>query len=147
VNCKYGLGITGAASATAAADTANVHYGYTYNYGDSAFITQQFLPSGYITAAQPTDINGGNATVPGTNNPEFVGYSLPVSFGINFIEADYAGTYNFHLQPSSPAIGKAYTAFSAYGSVKVDPTFGVTEIDQPGKDIGCYQSDGTGNKH
>ena len=147
VNCKFGLGITGAASATAAADTANVHYGYTYNYGDSLFITQQFLPSGYITAAQPTDINGGNATVPGANNPEFTGYSLPVTFGINFIEADYVGSYNFHLQTGSPAIGKGYTGFSAYGSVKVDPTFGVTELLQPGIDIGCYQSDGTGNQH
>lgn len=147
VNCKYGLGITGPTSATASADLANVFYGYTYNYGDSAFITQQFLPSGYVTMAQPTDINGGNATTPGANNPQFVGYSLPVTFGINFIEADYAGSYNFHLQATSPAIGKGYTGFSAYSSVKPDPTFGPTEIDQPGKDIGCYQSDGTGNQH
>lgn len=147
INCKFGLGITGAASATAAADTANVHYGYTYNYGDSLFITQQFLPSGYITQAQSTDINGGNGTTPGANNPLFVGYALPVTFGINFIEADYAGTYNFHLSSGSPAIGKAYTGFSAYGSVKVDPTFGVTALTQPGKDFGCYQTDGTGNQH
>ncbi|MDR3715039.1 MAG: hypothetical protein P4L51_19670 [Puia sp.] len=147
VNCKFGLGITGASSATAAADTANVHYGYTYNYGDSSFITRQFLPAGYITAAQPGDINGGNATVPGANNPMFVGYSLPVVAGINFIEADYAGTYNFRLQPGSPAIGKGYTGFTAYGSVPVDPVFGVTQLSQPGKDMGAYQTDGSGNQH
>lgn len=147
VNCKFGLGITGAASATAAADTANVHYGYTYNYGDSAFICAQFLPAGYITQAQSSDINGGNATTPGANNPEFTGYALPVAFGINFIEADYVGSYTFHLESNSPAVGKGYTSFSAYGSVSVDPVFGVTTLSQPGKDIGAFQTDGTGNQH
>ena len=147
VNCKFGLAITGAASATAAADTANVFYGYTYNYGDSAFITSQFLPSGYITQAQPSDINGGNNTTPGANNPEFTGYTLPVTFGINFIEADYVGSYDFHLQSTSPALGKGYTGFSAYGSVPMDPVFGVTTLSQPSKDIGAYPSDGSGNQH
>jgi hypothetical protein len=147
VNCKFGLGITGAASATAAADTANVHYGYTYNYGDSAFITAQFLPSGYITQTQPGDINGGNASTPGAGNPAFKDYALPVVFGINFIEADYVGSYDFHLESNSPALGKAYTSFTAYGSVPVDPVFGVTTLSQPGKDMGAFQSDGTGNQH
>jgi hypothetical protein len=31
--------------------------------------------------------------------------------------------------------------------VKLDPTYGATEITAPGSDIGCYQSNGTGNKH
>jgi len=44
-------------------------------------------------------------------------------------------------------VGKGYTGFSPYAVVKLDKTFGVTEITPPGKDIGAYQTNGTGNKH
>jgi len=147
VNCRFGLGVAGAGSSAGSADLANVHYGYTYNYADADSLTTQFLPSGYVTQPQSGDINGGNATTPGANNPMLVNYPLPASATINFIEADYAGSFDFHLKSGSPAIGKAYTQFSAYGVVPVDPTFGVTALLQPGKDIGAFQSDGTGNQH
>jgi hypothetical protein len=147
IDCAYGLGVLGGGGATPAADTANVRYGYTYNYGDSTIFTTQFLPAGFITVQQPSDINGGNGTTPGANNPEFVNYPLPRATGTNFSAADYVGGYNFHLSANSPALGKGYTGFQAYGSVKVDPVFGATEITAPGKDIGAFQSDGTGNQH
>ena len=147
VDCAYGLSVLGGGGSTPAADTVNVHYGYTYNYGDNNSITTQFLPAGFITKQQSTDINGGNGTTPGANNPQFKNYPLPLSGSTNFNSADYVGSFDFHLQSNSPAIGKGYTGFAAYGSVKVDPVFGATEITPPGKDIGAYQSDGTGNQH
>jgi hypothetical protein len=147
VDCAYGLSVLGGGTSTPAADTANVHYGYTYNYGDTTLFTTQFLPSGYVTVAQPGDINPGDNTTPGANNPQFVNYPLPRPSGTNFSEADYVGTYNFHLAAGSPGVGKAFTSFQPAAVVKVDPTFGVTEITAPGRDFGAFQSDGTGNQH
>ncbi|MBS1669650.1 MAG: hypothetical protein JST58_19935 [Bacteroidetes bacterium] len=147
VNCKYGLSILGGGSTVAIADTANIKYGNTYNYGDNLDITQQFLPSGYITQQQASDINGGNASLPSSNNPQFVNFPLPVSQGYNFLAGSYQGVFDFHLKTNSPAIGKGYTGFSPYALVKLDPVFGASEITKPGKDIGCFQTDGTGNQH
>jgi hypothetical protein len=147
VDCAYGLSVLGGGGATPAADTANTQYGYTYNYGDDTAITDQFLPAGFITQQQPSDINGGNSTIPGANNPSFVDYPLPLPATTNWNEANYAGSYNFHLNAGSPAIGKGNTNFSPYGVVPIDPVFGATQITPPGKDIGAYQSDGSGNQH
>ncbi|HEY0299083.1 MAG TPA: hypothetical protein VGB84_07680, partial [Arachidicoccus sp.] len=147
VNCAFGLAVMGGGNSTPAADTANVKYGYTYNYGDNKDITSQFLPAGYITQQQASDINGGNNTTPGANNPKFVNYSLPVAADFNFIENDFVGSYDFHLQSSSPAVGKGFTGFQPYAVVKIDPVYGATEITPPGKDIGAFQQDHTGNQH
>jgi hypothetical protein len=147
VDCAYGLSVLGGGGATPAADTANITYGYTYNYGDDTAITDQFLPAGYITRQQPSDINGGDATTPGADNPSFVNYPLPLPVNVNFNSANYVGSYDFHLKPGSPAIGKGNTGFAPYALVKVDPVFGATEITLPGKDIGAFQSDGSGNQH
>ncbi len=147
VNCAYGLSVLGGGGATPIADTANIRYGYTYNYGDNTTITTQFLPAGFISAQQSGDINGGNATTPGANNPSFVNYPLPLSPSVNFNDANYVGSFNFHLNKGSLAIGKGYTGFAAAAVVKKDPVFGVTEITAPGKDIGAFQTDGTGNQH
>lgn len=147
VDCAYGLGIRGGGGATPAADTVNTHYGYTYNYGDNTTITTQFLPVGFITVQQPSDINGGDGTTPGANNPLFVNYPLPLVATVNFNSANYVGSYNFHLQSGSPAVGKGYSGFAPYAVVKVDPVFGATEITPPGKDIGAFQTNGSGNQH
>jgi hypothetical protein len=147
VNCQYGLAVMGGGNTTPIADTANLRYGYTYNYGDLTSFTTQFLPTGYITVAQPSDINGGNSTTPGANNPMFVNYPLPMAATTNFAIADYVGSFNFRLQSGSPAANKGYTSFQAAAVVKVDKTFGVTEITAPGKDLGAYQLNGTGNQH
>jgi len=147
VNCAYGLGIRGGGGTTPAADTANTRYGYTYNYGDNTTFTTQFLPVGFITVQQATDINGGNATTPGANNPKFVNYPLPAAASTNFSAADYAGSFNFHLGSGSPAIAHGYMGFAASAVVKKDVVFGVTELTAPGKDIGAFQTDGTGNQH
>lgn len=148
VNCKFGLSILGGSNPTVpAADTLNISYGNTYNYGDNADITAQFLPVGFMTRQQASDINGGNKTTPGAQNPLFVNYPLPVPTGFDFAAASYVGTYNFRLKPGSPAIGKGFQGFSPLGTVKIDPVFGASALTLPGKDIGAYQSDNTGNQH
>src|ERR1700761_2966327 len=98
VNCAYGLSVLGGGGSTPAADTTNVHYGYTYNYGDNTAITTQFLPAGFISAQQTGDINGGNGTTPGANPPKFVNYPLPLANTTNWNDADYVGSFDFHLQ-------------------------------------------------
>lgn len=147
VNCSFGLAIMGGGASVPAADTVNIKYGYTYNYGDNKSITSQFLPAGYITRAKPSDINPGNNTTPGANNPAFVNYPLPVPDNFDFISNDFVGDYDFHLQPNSPAVGKGNIDFEPYASVKIDPIYGATEITKPGKDIGAFQLDKTGNQH
>ena len=156
VNCKYGLRIVN----NPPADTGNMKYGNTYNYGDSANIVDQFYPQGYISRPQPTDIPlptsflpGGYAlgqtydapAVVGANNPVFVNYPLPATQGVANIA--YATGFDFHLKPGSPAISKGYIGFSPMSVVPVDPVYGATELTPPGKDIGCYQTNGTGNRH
>ena len=155
VNCKFGLRIVN----NPPADTANMKYGYTYNYGDSENIVDQFYPQGYITIPQATDIPLPSSFLPnpytlgqaytatsliGANNPMFVNYPLPAPGVMNIA---YVGNFNFHLRSGSPALGKGYKAFSPMAVVPVDPVFGATEITPPGIDIGCYQADGTGNQH
>jgi hypothetical protein len=156
VNCKYGLRIVN----NPPADTVNMHYGNTLSYGDSASIVNQFYPQGYITKPQPTDIPAPASFLPtpytlgqvysansviGANNPMFVNYPLPAIQGIANIA--YATGFDFRLKPTSPAINKGYQGFSPLGVVPIDPVFGATEITPPGKDLGCYQSNGSGNQH
>jgi hypothetical protein len=74
----------------------------------------------------------------------FVNYQLP---NLNYKTQASVDAYNFHLQSNSPAIGKGFQGFSAIANVPVDPNFGSSGITGPGKDIGCYQADGTGNQH
>jgi hypothetical protein len=59
----------------------------------------------------------------------------------------FVGSYDFHLKSSSPCIGKGTTNFKLSNVVAADPIYGATEITPPGADMGCYQLNGTGNKH
>jgi len=158
INCKYGIRIVN----NPAADTAKMHYGYTWQYGDSLSIVNQFYPQGYITVPQPTDVPvpstflptgyllGGvyNApTLVGKNDPLFVNYPLPAPNLVGVNGSAAVKGYDFHLKSTSPCIGKGYTSFTPVAAVPVDPNYGATEITPPGKDFGAYQSDGTGNQH
>lgn len=155
VNCRFGLRIVN----NPAADTVNMHYGYSYNYGDSINIVNQFYPQGYITVPQPSDMPNPSTFLPANyvlgapynapalvsqNDPQFVSYPLPAP-GVQNIT--YATGFDFHLKSTSPCIGKGYTSFAPLAVVPVDPNFGATKISMPGKDIGCYQADGSGNQH
>jgi hypothetical protein len=174
VDCNFGVRIAGGNNITAKvylADTLThadgpinkTAYGYNFYYADNAAIANQFVPTSIaqavVTHPQATDIPNLKAflgasyifgfkydgtTLVGQNNPMFVNYPLP---NLNFVNQASVDAFNFHLQAGSPAVGKGYTGFTAIANVPVDPNFGSSGITPPGKDIGCYQADGTGNQH
>ena len=157
VDCKFGFRIVG----NPAADTAHCHYGYNYSYGDADSLVDQFYPVGYISNPVASNIPAPATFLPagyvlgdtysahalvGANNPMFVNYTLGTSADINI---NYASGFDFHLQSTSPAIGKGFTGWSPLSSINlpIDPVFGATATVGPGKDIGCYQADNSGNQH
>jgi hypothetical protein len=174
VNCRFGLRIAGGNNVTAKvylADTLahtdgpilQTAYGYNFFYGDAVEVTNQFVPTNVaqavVTHPQATGVPNlkaflGNSytfgfqydgtSLVGQNNPQFVNYPLP---NLNYQTQASVDGYNFRLKASSPAIGKGYQGFSPITNVPVDANFGSSGITPPGKDIGCYQADGTGNKH
>jgi len=163
VNCKFGLRVV----QNPIADTANLRYGYNLYYGDSLTYISQFIPSlsisTAISAPQATDIPnpftylpagwklGDVYTAPsslaGANNPQFISAPVPLPAGYKLADVVVVGNYNFRLKQTSPCIGAGYTGFKARGDVPVDPKYGVTELTPPGKDLGAYQNNGTGNQH
>ena len=163
VNCKFGLRIVN----NPAADTANIRYGNNYEYADSLSVANQIYPtnaalSGGWTIPQSTDIPDYHTFLPANyqsgdtydgspavrkNNPMFYNFTLPVPNNVPLYGIQAVGTYDFRLQPGSPAIGKGYTGITPLAAVPVDPKYGVTEITAPGNDIGAFQLNGTGNQH
>ena len=163
VNCKFGVRIV----QNPIADTANIRYGYNWYYADSISVASQFIPSlsvsTCISQPQETDIPKPSTYLPtgwkvgdvytapnsvlGINNPQFINGPVPMPAGLKLADISVVGTYNFALKPTSPCINAGFTGFSARGDVALDPKYGATEITAPGKDIGCYQSNGRGNQH
>lgn len=163
INCKFGVRVV----QNPIADTANIRYGYNFTYCDSQSVANNIYPtlalSVCITNAVPTDIpvpstflpSGwtpgatytANPVILGANNPQFVNGPVPMPAGRNLRDISFVGSYDFHLKPTSPCIGKGYTGFSARADVPVHPIYGATEITQPGKDIGAFQFNGDGNHH
>ncbi len=141
------------------ADTTNSLYGNTYNYGDSLSVADMFYSVGDVTHPQTTDIPTPSSYLPsgytegasydGTSvvsvgNPQFKNFPLP---NYQYQNYNYASGFDFHLNSTSPAIGKGYTSFAPLAVVPVSANFGATAITTPGSDMGCYQSNGTGNQH
>ena len=163
VNCKFGLRVV----QNPIADTANLRYGYNYTYADSASVANNIYPSMKvsvcITQAMPTDIplpssflpagwNPGDtytapASLLGTNNPQFINGPVPMPTGLNLRDISTVGSYNFRLKTTSPCANKGYTGFAPRTDVPVDPIRGATELTPPGKDMGAYQVNGSGNQH
>jgi hypothetical protein len=166
VNCKFGPRVVGATAnyngnALVVADTANVKGGYNYNYVDSLKIANEIYPVGFATKPHPNDIPAPSSFLPtnykpgqvydgaaavGKNNPEFVNFPLPQTTK-KLGDINFAGSFNFRLKATSPAIGKGYTNFTPLSVVPVSATFGATVLTPPNKDIGAFPSDNTGNKH
>lgn len=165
VNCKFGLRIVN----NPPADTANLRYGYNYEYGDSLSVVNQLYPtnaalSGGWTVPQASDIPDYTTFLPanyksgdsynGTpvvqkNNPLFYNFPLPVPGNIPLQGIQAVYNYDFRLQAGSPAIGKGYTGpdLTPLAAVPIDPIYGITEITPPGIDIGAFQFNGIGNQH
>jgi len=165
INCQVGYRVVN----NPVADTTNLTYGYNYQWADSLDVANQFFTFGPVcTKPQPTDYPRPSTYLPanwnyespsqnsydGTPavqqmNPLFVNYPLPAHFpGLYPWEITAIGSYDFHLQPSSPLIGKGTTtAVTPLIVVPVDPVYGATEVTPPGADLGCFQSNGRGNQH
>jgi len=155
------------------ADFANVAYGNNLYYVDAVALANQIYPieSGTgiptdahadipsftslgisIASTYPPSTSGivvaydATAAVraPGTD-PKFVTFTLP-AVG-NPADISYATGFDFHLQSTSPALGKGFTGFTPLQVVPVSETFGSSGITLPNKDLGAYPSDGTGNQH
>jgi hypothetical protein len=177
VDCEFGVRIAGGPGGAKVylADTTynasdaitKTAYGYNFYYADAVEQADQFVPTDVaqpvVTHPQSTDIPNMaaflgasytfGATYDGTslvgkNNPMFVNYPLPAAnnFWITQCSVD---NYNFRLSSNSPAIGKGTTtAFQPITTgIPIDPNFGSSGITPPGADMGCYQSNGTGNQH
>lgn len=167
VDCKYGPRVVGATAsysgnALVVADTANIKYGYNYNYVDSLKMANQIYPTGFYTKPQTTDIPAPSSFLPAgykpgavydgsavvqKNNPLFVNFPLPYVATKKIADASFVGTWNFRLQSTSPALGKGTTSFSPLTVVPVSERYGSTEITPPSTDVGCYPSNGKGNLH
>ena len=176
-DCDFGVRIAGGASGAKVflADTTTntsdlfpkTAYGYNFYYADDAAMADQFVPTSVaqpvVTHPEATDIPDmaaflgssytfgfvyDGSSLVGKNDPLFVNYPLPApnNFWITQASVD---SYNFHLQSNSPAIGKGTTtAFNPITSgIPVNANFGSSGITAPGKDMGCYQSNGSGNQH
>ena len=143
--------------------------GYNFYYGDNAAMTGQFVPTSvaqpvvthpqatgvpnmaaFLATQFPTGYTFGavydGTSLVGKNNPMFVNFPLPETTGVWVTQASVDG-FNFHLQPGSPAIGAGSTSAVTPIPVPVNANTGSTVITLPGKDAGCYQSDGSGNQH
>lgn len=163
VNCKFGLRVV----QNPIADTAHLRYGYNWYYADSVSVASQFIPSLAVSTAisQPQetdfpkpstylptgwkvgDVYTAPASIVGANNPQFVNAPVPLPAGLKLADIAVVNNYNFNLKSTSPCIGKGYTGFAPHADVPLNPRTGATEITPPGKDIGCYQLNGTGNQH
>lgn len=151
VNCRFGLRIT------PDADYANVQYGNQFFYGESQGIVDQFYskdsaPSVKAAMASSDIIS----TTPKQNDPMFYGFDVnqfdfaanpgPMSASLQPYKTVVIGTSNLKLLGSSAGLGKGKTDFLPQRNVTTTGTFGAN-ISLPGKDIGAYQNDGTGNLH
>ncbi|MES2275038.1 MAG: hypothetical protein V4592_03385 [Bacteroidota bacterium] len=146
VNCRFGLRVT------TDADLPNIAYNNNYDYGNSANIVAQFIATDGVASFKANDIHGTAKQ----NNPMFYGFDVDkfdystqtgaVSYTAQALYLLTIGTSNFRLQAGSPAIGKGKTDFAPLKAVTATGTLGANVM-LPGKDIGAYQSDGTGNQH
>lgn len=150
VNCRFGMRVT------TDGDIPNILYNNQYFYGNSSGIVSQFIATDGVASFKANDIHGTTAKA---NNPLFMNfdvdkfdYSTQTGAVAYTVQQQYpylmtVGTSNFRLAAGSPAIGKGKTDFSPLDVVTVKSgNFGSTVM-LPGKDMGAYQTDGTGNQH
>jgi len=160
VNCRYGARMVG----NPAADVADSKLGSNYNYGETLDICNQFYPTGHITPPQTTDIPNPSSFLPAgyqpgdvydgsslvlQNDPQFVNYPVGNTFN-NILVLSYAGSFDFRLKSTSPALGKGTTNFQPYFVSDANfpkGEFGSTEITLPSSDIGAFPANGKGNQH
>jgi hypothetical protein len=149
INCRFSLRVT------SDADSKNVFYDNNLFYGQTTAIVGQF----YTTDSYPGITKSAHDIITATpkdNAPLFVSYDVnqfdytanpgPMAASVQPYTVIAIANGNFMLQGTSPAGGKGKTDFTPLGTVTTTGTYGTT-ITLPGKDLGAYQIDGTGNQH
>jgi len=164
VNCRTGARVC----LSPVADTINCFMGNNYAYGDSASVLDEVFPVGHVTkpgayvfptAAECNYVFNNsvgaaayNASAEvGQGNPKFKNFPLPEAGIVHLYDINWGGAPNawdFHLTAGSPCIGAGnITAISPLAATRVTKAPFAAIITAPGADIGCYQSNGTGNQH
>lgn len=119
---------------TTTADYAHTTYSNNYFYVsvDSLRTLKTLYPAGDKGTPQSGDIIDLNTT--GTNDPQFVGYSIPPNPSNRYIPS----SYDFHLKSGSPALGKGIASPAGITLPSGAPAMST--------DMGAYVSDTTGGK-
>ena len=147
INCAIGLRVL------SSADTKNIVYNNQLYYGYNTILVAQFNATDGKSKFQSGDIY---SATPQQNDPMFYGfdvngynytqYPAPVTANDQTPTIVMQGTSSFRLKAGSPALGKASTAALAFNTVTSTGNYAPV-ITAPGKDIGAYQNDGSGNQH
>jgi len=151
VNCRFGLRIT------ADADFNNVIYGNNFYYGSTQTIVDQFYAADGSTVVLANKASSDvRSTTPQQNNPMFYNFDVnlfnfaanpgPIAASVQTPASVTVGGSSFRLLPASPAIGKGKTDFNPMNTTTATGIYAAT-ITLPGRDIGAYQADGSGNQH
>ena len=184
VNCRFGFRIVGATesylgNALLVADTASLrgHYGYNFNYSDSAAGVNQFYPvtpdssaagvggvpmAGMWAYPQSSDIPNITSILPSGFYPGDTYASIETQVAslqqnpkfVNFPLPEAATPQNiayatgFDFHLSSSSPAIG-KGYTSFSPLAVVPQGGNFGANEtaPGSDIGAYQSNGTGNQH
>jgi hypothetical protein len=131
INCHTGLRIT------ANADVANVKYNNNYFYATVDSLRKNYYPSTDWGTKQSNDIA---STSTSDNNPMITNLNTGSSeFSIDLTQMTINDLNDPHLKTGSPAIGK--------GNTNAPHNTDLGTVMSPGKDIGAFQVDGTGNTY
>jgi hypothetical protein len=147
INCAIGLRVL------SSADTKNIVYDNQLFYGFNTVIVAQFNAADGKATFQSGDIHSATAQ---QNDPLFYGFDVngydytahpaPVTANDQTPAVVTQGTSSFRLKAGSPALGTASSTAASYNTVTATGNYAAT-ITPPGKDIGAYQNDGSGNQH
>ncbi|MBC9932460.1 hypothetical protein [Chitinophaga qingshengii] len=156
INCRVSMRVVGGAGT--GADLANLSYGNNLYYGNAPTLVTQFNATDGVSTFGATDIHGDIKQ----NSPVFYAYDVDqfdyatlggtnkapaVSWKQQALPLLRQGTSNFRIRQGSPAIGKGNTQFAPMNITSMKNEGAAAEVTRPGKDLGAYQLDGTGNQH
>ena len=147
VNCAIGLRVL------SSADVTHISYNNQFFYGYNTAIVNQFYAADGVGKFATGDVH--STTVQG-DNPLFYNFDVnaynyttfpaPVTANNQTPAIVMVGTSSFRIMAASPAYGKAGTGLTAYNTGTSTGNY-APNVTLPGKDIGAYQYDGTGNQH
>lgn len=135
VNCRFGPRMV------QGLDLENTVFDYNYNYATFQSLIDEFSPTEGIQELGANDVN---SATPGDKDPMFVNYSVDYTEEVLraglLPKLNIKGDQDFRLKAGSPAIGVGYTGFTP-----VQAPNGTTSP-APSADMGCYPTNGSGNK-